>query len=136
MMKEVSGMKTYMVEVNNRFMVRLEIEGSACAAEHYFLDGFKGVWGALAFDQKTMKTDCFIGSMMHDELTTVEALAEKLKRLEDEDEELTKVADQLQDVKAEIERLSKLQKSLEEDYANGLDHYMKMRKRLNADRPV
>lgn len=128
-------MATYMVEVNNKFMVRIEIEGSACAAEHYFLDNYKGVWGALAFDQKAMKTDCFIGCMMHDELTTADALAEKLVKLQEEDQELTLISNQIADIDAEIERLQKERKVLNDDYINGLSHYTKMRKRLNADRP-
>lgn len=128
-------MATYMVEVNNRFMVRIEIEGSACAAEHYFLDNYKGVWGALAFDQKTMKTDCFIGCMMHDELTTADALTEKLVKLEEEDKELELISSRISDIDAEIERLQKVRKGLNEEYTNNLSHYTKMRKRLNADRP-
>ena len=128
-------MATYMVEVNNKFMVRIEIEGSACAAEHYFLDGFKGVWGALAFDQKSMKTDCFIGCMMHDELTTVEALGEKMKELEKEDAELEHYAKQIQTYEEEIERLTKEKEALEGKYGEHLSIWGRMKKELNADRP-
>ena len=128
-------MATYMVEVNNRFMVRLEIEGSACAAEHYFLDNFKGVWGALAFDQKSMKTDCFIGCMMHDELTTLETLCERLTKLENEDLELKTLASRIATFNEEIDRLTKEREGLEEDYRNTLNHFMKQKERLNADRP-
>ena len=128
-------MATYMVEVNAKFMVRLEIEGSALAAEHFFLDSFKGVWGAMAYDQKAMKTDCFIGAMMHDELTTVEALSSKLKRLDVMDAELTLTSGRKHDIEDEIERLTKLRDELEDQYNSKLKDWYDTQKELNAKRP-
>lgn len=129
-------MATYMVEINNRFVVRLEHDGSACGAEHYFLDNFKGVWGALAFDRKSMKTDCFIGVMMNDELTTVDALSEKLMRLDEEAEELESLSDQIKTIDDEIARLAKERERLSADRQIVSEHHQKMRERLNADRPM
>lgn len=128
-------MATYMVEVNAKFMVRLEIEGSALAAEHYFLDSFKGVWGAMAYDQKAMKTDCFIGAMMHDELTTVAELARKLEKLDALDADLALTASKRKDVEDEIERLTKLRDELDEQYNNKLKDWADTQKELNAKRP-
>lgn len=129
-------MATYMVEVNNKFMVRIEVEGSALAAEHYFLDNYKGVWGAMAYDQKAMKTDCFIGAMLHDELTSVDSLEEKLKKLEDDDTDLSVLAGRINTYKEEIEKLTKEMNDMNAEYNDLLGHYMKLKKRLNADRPM
>lgn len=129
-------MATYMVEVNNKFMVRIEIEGSACAAEHYFLDNYKGVWGAMAYDSKAMKTDCFVGAMLHDELTSVESLEEKLKKLEDDDTDLSVLAGRINTYKEEIEKMTKEMNDMSAEYNDLLGHYMKLKKRLNADRPM
>jgi hypothetical protein len=128
-------MATYMVEVNNKFMVRIEIEGSACAAEHFFLDNYKGVWGALAFDQKSMKTDCFIGCMMHDELTTIEALDGRMKELDQVGAELEHLSRQISTYDEEIERLTKEREELAQQYEAQLNIWGDIRSKLNANRP-
>lgn len=128
-------MATYMVEVNAKFMVRLEIEGSALAAEHYFLDSFKGVWGAMAYDQKAMKTDCFIGAMMHDELTTVEALTSKLDEYNVMDEQLEMTAKRIKTYEEEIEKLTREKEEIEEAYKTKLIQWGEAQKALNAKRP-
>ena len=128
-------MATYMVEVNAKFMVRLEIEGSALAAEHYFLDSFKGVWGAMAYDQKAMKTDCFIGAMMHDELTTVETLTSKLDEYNVMDEQLEMTAKRIKTYEEEIEKLTREKEEIEESYKAKLVEWGEAQKALNAKRP-
>lgn len=74
-------MATYFVEVNNKFLVRIEHDGSCCGAEHYFLDNYNHVWGAMAYDSKMIKTDCFRGALMHDELVTEDVLCAELGKL-------------------------------------------------------
>ncbi|MBR4333968.1 MAG: hypothetical protein IKP72_14920 [Clostridia bacterium] len=128
-------MATYMVEVNAKFMVRLEIEGSALAAEHYFLDSFKGVWGAMAYDQKAMKTDCFIGAMMHDDLTTVEALTSKLDEYNVMYEQLEMTAKRIKTYEEEIEKLTREKEEIEEAYKAKLIEWGEAQKALNAKRP-
>lgn len=128
-------MATYMVEVNAKFMVRLEIDGSALAAEHFFLDSFKGVWGAMAYDQKAMKTDCFIGAMMHDELTTVEALTSKLDEYNVMDEQLELTAKRIKTYEEEIEKLTREKEEIEETYKAKLVEWGEAQKALNAKRP-
>ena len=61
-------MRIYMVEVNAKFLIKVEIDGSCAAAEHFFLDNFKGVWAANAYDEKGMKTDCFRGAILNSEI--------------------------------------------------------------------
>jgi hypothetical protein len=128
-------MAKYMVEVNNKFMVRIEIDGSACAAEHYFLDNFKGVWGALAFDQKAMKTDCFIGCMMNDEMISEKELSAKLMKLEAMDYHCSAISEELDKVRETIESFRKREAELEEDYRKALTEWGDMNKELNATRP-
>ena len=60
----------YMVEINAKFLVKIEIDGSCGSAEHYFLDKFPAVWGANAFDEKSMKTECFRGTLLNSELVS------------------------------------------------------------------
>jgi hypothetical protein len=124
-----------MVEVNNKFMVRLEIDGSALAAEHYFLDGFNGVWGALAFDQKSMKTDCFIGCMMHDELITLPELENKLHAFEGMDIVLEGISNEITDVKETISKYQERLAELEGKYTENLTKWNEQKKYLNATRP-
>lgn len=52
----------YMVEVNAKYLVAVEAE-TPLSAEHKMLD-YNGVWGALAFDHKMLKTDTFAGAVM------------------------------------------------------------------------
>lgn len=75
-------MATYFVEINAKFLVKLEYDGSACGAEHYFLDGYKACWGANAYDEKTMKTDCFRGALLTSEIVSLKELDTILKRVE------------------------------------------------------
>lgn len=75
-------MSIYMVEVNNKFLVKLELDGSALAAEHYFLDGYESCWGANAYDEKAMKTECFRGAILTSELVSLKELDQILKRVD------------------------------------------------------
>lgn len=125
-------MNTYMVEVNNHFLVRIEIDGSACAAEHYFLDGFKCVWGALAYDTKTMKTDCFRAACLNDELISLDLLEEKLRKVDDAADEVRAVDEKLQQINAEIERLAAQRDDLIQERSNAKQHYGKLFERCNC----
>ena len=125
-------MATYFVEVNNQFMVRLEIDGSAAAAEHYFLDGFRCVWGAMAYDEKTMKTDCFRGALLHDELITLGLLEEKLHKVDEAEQAVKGLQSQIDDLDEQIGRLMQERERLadEKDIENG--HYIKLFTRCNC----
>lgn len=81
-------MATYFVEINAKFLVKLEYDGSACGAEHYFLDGYKACWGANAYDEKTMKTDCFRGALLTSEIVSLKELDTILKRVDRAQEEV------------------------------------------------
>ena len=51
----------YIVEVNAKWLVSIEAD-SLLDAEHKLLD-YNGVWGAMAYDSKAMKTDTFAGAV-------------------------------------------------------------------------
>ena len=92
----------YIVEVNAKYLVSLEAN-SCLDAEHKLL-AHNGVWGALAFDQKTTKTDTFLGAVQGCEMTS---LAE-IQRMADE---LT-IAEKARNMAAEV--LLEAQKDVEE----------------------
>ena len=126
-------MNTYFVEVNNHFMVRLEIEGSFAAAEHYFLDGFKCVWGAMAYDVKGMKTDCFRGALMQDELVTLDVLEGKLKTVDERCADVKECDKKLRELDDQIAKLNGEREAvlLERDHAQ--EQYEKWFKRCNCE---
>lgn len=62
----------YIVEVNAKFLVSIEAE-SISNAEHKLL-AYNGIWGALAFDQKMMKTDTFAGAVQGCEMVSMSEL--------------------------------------------------------------
>ena len=125
-------MATYMVEVNNHFMVRLEIEGSAAAAEHYFLDGFRCVWGAMAYDEKAMKTECFRGAILNDELITLGLLEEKLTNVDKAACEVRELERRLKDFEDEIQRLAEERDKIREELGIERSHYGKLFERCNC----
>ena len=111
----------YMVEINAKFLVKIEIEGSCGAAEHYFLDKFPGVWGANAFDEKSMKTECVRGTLLQSELVSEKELTEIL-------EEAAKADKKADELEAEI----KWYKETEQEMIQKLEAFRKeYRERLN-----
>lgn len=128
-------MNTYMVEVNNHFLVRLEIEGSALAAEHYFLDGFRCVWGAMAYDEKAMKTECFRGAVLNDELITLGLLEEKLHKVDESELEVKQFDAQLRELDNQIAKLKEAREGLLSQRNYEKDHYDKWFTRCNCQQP-
>lgn len=105
-------MNTYMVEINAKFLVKLQIEGSAAAAEHYFLDQYKGCWGANAYDEKALKTECFRGALLTSEIVSLKELDRMFKNLErgyDRADEYKKglkaLSDQLEQLQAQYDEV-------------------------------
>lgn len=131
-------MSAYMVEVNGKFMVRLDSPNdmSALAAEHYFLDKWSCVWGANAFDVKAMKTETFIGCMLHDELITLSALERKLTAMDEQIAAVKKVEAAKADIDRQIEALMKERESIEAALSTEKKVYRKMDTDCNATRPM
>lgn len=74
-------MATYFVEINAHFLVKIEIEGSCATAEHHFLDNYHWIWAANAYDEKSMKTECFRGALLCSEIVSENELADRLNQV-------------------------------------------------------
>lgn len=71
----------YIVEVNAKYLVSVEAE-TVLSAEHAVLE-YDGIWGAMAFDQDAMKTECFAGVVMSCEtisMKELEAISENYRK--------------------------------------------------------
>ena len=116
-------MNTYFVEVNAHFLTRLDYDGSAAGAEHYFLDKYhKAVWGANAYDEKAMKTECFRSALLTSELVELNTLERLLtateQRMDDYKEwqkKLAEIDSQIAEHEREHERLRKERAELVQD---------------------
>ena len=69
----------YIVEVNAKYLVSIEAN-SVLDAEHKLL-AYNGVWGALAFDNKMIKTDTFLGAVQGCEMVSMEQLIDMINKL-------------------------------------------------------
>ena len=98
----------YIVEVNAKYLVSIEAT-SALNAEHALLNGYKGIWGALAYDAKAMKTDTFAGAVHGCEMISMNELAEMCNEAKDK---YQKAVDSLIDVKAAEDEIAKIEAML------------------------
>lgn len=71
----------FMVEVNAKWLVNVEAD-TPLAAEHKVLE-YNGIWGALAFDQKSMKTDTFAGAVLWCETVSMNELITMVNEMAD-----------------------------------------------------
>ena len=130
-------MSVHMVEVNNKFLVKLDHpnELSNLQAEHYFLDQWECVWSANAYDIKAMKTECFIGAMIHDELISLKELSAKLTRMDEQIAAVKKVDEQMADIDRRIKELMAEKQSIAAIQKQEHEAYRKMRDEVKATRP-
>ena len=100
-------MATYFVEINAHFMVKIEIDGSCAAAEHHFLDNHPWVWAANAYDEKGMKTECFLGALMTSTIlseTELERKFAEMDRVKQEASDMEKRLDEAETKLAEAKK--------------------------------
>lgn len=130
-------MSVHMVEVNNKFLVKLDHpnELSNLQAEHYFLDQWECVWGANAYDIKAMKTECFIGAMIHDELISLKELSAKLTRMDEQIAAVKKVDEQMADIDRRIKELMAEKQGIAAIQKQEHEAYRKMCDEVKATRP-
>ena len=69
----------YIVEVNAKWLVSIEAE-SVLNAEHKLLE-YNGIWGSLAFDNKMMKTDTFLGAVQGCEMVSMNELIKMVNEM-------------------------------------------------------
>lgn len=106
----------YMVLVNGKFFVKVEVEGSKGAAEHSILDNFDGITGAQAFDEKDMATEWFVRDwLLNNELISMDELKEKTERYTAAWSEYARTKEALTSKEAEIEELKKQLEELENE---------------------
>lgn len=93
----------YIVEVNAKYLV--SVEATSCLdAEHQLLD-YNGVWGALAFDQKTTKTDTFLGAVQGCEMVSLKEFAQMVDDLMGAKLEAVQASEMVKAVDERIEEL-------------------------------
>lgn len=120
----------YMVWVNQKFLVTVETDGSACAAEHEILDNYQGIVSAQAFDRDSMKTDVFAGAVLWSETISRDDLKAMSDRYENAYIELSKAMDEEREIVDEIERLQAKIKDLQT--ALSPKHQATMKAKLHA----
>ena len=112
-------MATFFVEINAHFLTKIEYDGSCAGAEHYWLDKFtKSVWGANAYDEKAMKTECFRGALLTSELIAQDKLEGLLAMTEERMDDLKRYQQMLADVDKEIADAQKELERLENKRAD------------------
>lgn len=111
----------YIVEVNAKWLVSIEAE-SALSAEHAILD-YQGVWGALAFNPKELRTDTFLGAVQGCEMISIRELEQMVKRLTDAGVEKIKAIEDWKDATRNVAELEAML-ALAKQKQNALDHEM------------
>lgn len=108
----------YMIEVNAKYMVSIE-EDSPLQAEHKILNENDGCWGALAFDQKMMKTETFAGAVATCETVSIRELqsmsqdySEKVRRCAAARDEVKQQAAIIEDLMRRLRDAEETMKSL------------------------
>lgn len=99
----------YAVLVNNKYMVAVEKDGSAAAAEHEILDNYFGISGAQAFGKADMKTNYFNEVFQMAELISLK----DLQKMSDEVKRQLEILDFYKSAKRDAEkRVERLRQEL------------------------
>lgn len=120
----------YMVLVNQKYMVAVETEGSAAAAEHMILDNYQGIAGAQAFDRAALHTNYFVDVLQNAETISLSELKAMSDRYENAYFELSKKMDAEKAISDEIERLQEMIRQKQEELLPL--HHATMRAKLEA----
>lgn len=120
----------YMVLVNQKYMVAVETEGSAAAAEHMILDNYQGIAGAQAFDRAALHTNYFVDVLQNAETISLSELKAMSERYENAYFELSKKMDAEKAISDEIERLQEMIRQKQEELLPL--HQATMRAKLEA----
>lgn len=93
----------YIVEVNAKYLVSIEAE-SALQAEHKVLS-YNGIWGALAFDNKMIKTDTFLGAVQGCEMVSMTELITMVNEAMDAKQLADKAVEAFNDADSKVKEL-------------------------------
>lgn len=129
----------YIVEANTKWLVSIEAD-SALQAEHRVLE-YNGIWAALAYDHKALKTDTFAGAVqccemvsMNELITMVnetcdkKVLAVKANTARDEN------AAAIEEMEKRLEELKKTQRDLERAASDACYKYRMAEEKLGKQR--
>ena len=129
----------YIVEVNAKWLVSIEAD-SCLQAEHKVLE-YNGIWAAMAYDKKMMKTDTFAGAVQFCEMVSMNELITMVNYAMDAKQVATKAveaAKQANDKVAELEAMLKAAKGAALDAnrakADALHEYEKAEDKLGKQR--
>ena len=118
--KGINQMK-YIVEVNAKYLVSIEAD-SPLEAEHKVLE-YEGIWGALAFDQKSIKTDTFAGAVQGCEMISMNELITMSDDLADKRNALVHTCNKYDEALKQIKELeAALKKANEQFYDVDMAH--------------
>ena len=93
----------YIVEVNAKWLVSIEAE-SCLQAEHKVLE-YNGIWAALAFDKKAMRTDTFDGAVQFCEMVSMNELITMINEAMDAKQVATKAIEAAKNASNRVEQL-------------------------------
>ena len=102
----------YIVEVNAKYLVNIEAE-SLSNAEHKLLD-YNGIWGALAYDNKMIKTDTFLGAVQGCEMVSMNELIEMVNDAQDKKLVAVKAVECYKDAMNKVQELEEMMKAAKE----------------------
>ena len=106
----------YIVEVNAKYLVSIEAE-SCLNAEHKLLS-YNGIWGALAFDQKTTKTDTFLGAVQGCDMVSMNELITMVNEAMDAKQIADKAVDEYRTAYKKVDELEAMLKAAKEEAMN------------------
>lgn len=101
----------YIVEVNAKWLVSIEAE-SALSAEHAILD-YQGVWGALAFNPKELRTDTFLGAVQGCEMISIRELERMAADVQKAKDAAIRAKEEQRHVQRNLEALREQAKEIE-----------------------
>ena len=101
----------YIVEVNAKYLV--SIEASSCLNAEHMLLNYNGVWGALAFDQKTTKTDTFLGAVQGCEMISIKELEQMIMDVQNAKDAAIRAKEEQRHVQQKLEALREQAKEIE-----------------------
>lgn len=101
----------YIVEVNAKYLV--SVEATSCLnAEHQLLN-YNGVWGALAFDQKELKFDTFLGAVHGCDMISIKELEQLIVDVQNAKDAAIRAKEEQRRVQQKLEALREQAKEIE-----------------------
>lgn len=101
----------YIVEVNAKWLV--SIDATSCLNAEHMLLNYNGVWGALAFDQQSTKTDTFLGAVQGCEMISIKELEQMIVDLQNAKNVALRAKEEQRRVQQKLEALREQAREIE-----------------------